>query len=328
MVTREVEQADAGIRLDRWFKRNYPGVSHGLLEKCARKGHVRVDGLKAKPSDRVEAGQVLTFPESFEAVDRGERPVKKTMAQPNPADIHALQQCVIFKNEHVLVLNKPASLAVQGGSGQAKHVDGMLEHLRFGADERPRLVHRLDRDTSGCLLIARSARAAAELARQLKNREMEKTYLALVIGMPMPLQGVIQLPLLKKMQGKDSRMEAREAVEVDEEEGKYAVTEYRVIEHLSDRLSWVELVAVTGRTHQLRVHMAAIGHPIVGDGKYGGPEAFVRGGLALPRQLHLHAWRIVVPDLFGTRIKVTAPLPPHMRESEELLGTEVGRVKK
>lgn len=315
-----VTDADHDIRLDRWFRRHCPAVPQALLEKSLRQGKVKLDGRKAKSSDRVAAGQAIALPEAWLAEAPSHRPTGKpppVMAE----DARKLEKTVLYRDADVMIVNKPPGVAVQGGTGQKHSLDAMLDVLRFDASERPRLVHRLDRDTSGCLVLARSARAAAELARLFAGRGVEKIYVALVIGLPRPLAGTIRLPLAKLERGRHSRTAAYESVGIDEEAGKPAVTEYRVLEHLSDTLSWVELRPLTGRTHQLRVHMAETGHPIVGDGKYGGAKAFVRG-MKLPPQLHLHAQRIIIPDLRGRRIDTQAPLPPHMRQSREMLGLD------
>lgn len=307
MKEQEVKDADDDIRLDRWFKRHFPSVTHGLLEKSLRKGMVRVDGKKATASTRVNAGQTIRFPEEWASIARA--PKRKHVV--SETDAKAMLRIVIYKDEHMLVVNKPPGLAVQGGTNQSKSLDDMLDALRFGHEERPRLVHRLDKDTSGCLVLARSAKAAHALAKQFAAKDARKIYVALVKGMPMPLKGTIELPL-SKAEGNYEKMDV-------DDDGKPAVTEYEVLEHLSDKLSWVELSPITGRTHQLRVHMAAIGHPIIGDGKYGGQDAYVRGSLEVSTKLHLHAQRIRI-RCFGKDIDVKAPLPPHMRESLQSLG--------
>ena len=315
MSEHPIREADTGIRLDRWFKRHQPDVPHAMLQKWLRKGAVRLDGRKASADTRLQTGQSLSLPDDLPAADKEGAPRRY---RPSEAEISALQHSVLYKDKDVLIINKPSGLAVQGGSKQYKHIDAMLDHLRFSADERPRLVHRLDRDTSGCLVLARSANAAAKLASAFAAKDaVKKTYLALVNGFPLPTEGEIALPLAKLEQGKDSR----EAVQVTQAGGKPALTRYRVVEHLANRLAWVALEPVTGRTHQLRVHMAAIGHPIIGDGKYGGAEAFVHG-IDLAQRLHLHAQSIVLQGAGGKEIRATAPLPPHMVESRKLLGMD------
>ncbi len=311
----EIQEADEGIRLDRWFARHYENVPHALLQKYLRKGLVRVDNAKATTALRVQSGQQITMPTEFAEIAKApKRPLKL-----NPADeklIAELQARILYRDADMLILNKPAGLSVQGGSGQVRHIDGVLDSLRFDATERPRLVHRLDKDTSGVLILARNAKAAAELTKRFASREIEKEYHALVLGMPKPTFGSIRLPLAKQSGGYETMMVA--------EKGMVALpstTDYRVAESLAGSLSWMELKPVTGRTHQLRVHMAAIGHPIIGDGKYGGKDAYV-SGMDLPKQLHLHAYRIRIPNWKRKNIEVTAPLPEHMRESRKLLGMD------
>ena len=304
-----IEADDNDIRLDRWFKRHFPTLTHGVLEKALRKGDIRLDTKKAKSSDRVIKGQTilvkLNIPEEKVGIK------KPSVEKHSSEDSKMLQEAVLYKDNDVIVINKPAGLAVQGGSKITKSVDGMLDALKFDARERPKLVHRLDKDTSGVLVLARSANAATRLMRSFSDKSAEKVYWALIKGVPELKQGKIDLPLAKQEEGDV------EKVAIDEEDGKRAVTYYKVIDILSKTLSWVELMPITGRTHQLRVHMSAIGHPILGDGKYGGKEAFI-DGMGISRKLHLHARRIKIPNM----LDVTAPLPPHMQNSWDNLGLE------
>ncbi len=306
MSEHTVTESDSGIRLDRLFKRHFPQVTHSLLEKSLRKGDIRVDGKKAKASQRMEAGQVVRGEWQVTADDRNKK-LPRVAAPLLQKDVYLMQECVLYKDADIIVINKPPGLAVQGGSGITRSVDGMLDALRFDAKDRPRLVHRLDRDTSGVLVLARSARVAGRLMNAFSGKSIQKTYWALVQGVPIPSEGTIDLALAKQEEGEI------EKVAIDEKNGKRAVTHYRVLEALSRTLAWMELTPVTGRTHQLRVHMASIGHAIIADGKYGGKEVFVSG---LPNKLHLHARRIVVPGV----LDVTAPLPKHMQESWKTLG--------
>lgn len=314
-----VADADDDIRLDRWFKRHFPGVPHGLIEKNLRKGLIRVDGKKAKSSDRVQAGQTLKFPELKVETQKEKR-------EPGTREQGEIQKWVLYKDDNIIVINKPHGLAVQGGNKITRSVDGMLGGLAFGGD-RPKLTHRLDRDTSGCLVLARNAKVAATLGKAFAGRDMEKTYLALVIGQPDPLAGKIDLPILKKdnpkaqASGKSSEYE----IMMVDEEGQKAVTEYRTIDMLGRKFTLMELKPLTGRTHQLRVHMQAIGCPIVGDHKYGGATE-IGESLGVENALHLHARKIVIPPMFGKKaIAVTAPLPPHMKKSFDVLGIELSK---
>lgn len=316
-----IKAEDDGIRLDRWFKRHFPAVTHGMLEKHLRKGAVKLNQKKAKSSDRVSEGQKIEV-HGDELAKAAATPLPgkaPSKFEPTEHEIKDLKQSVLHKDARLLVINKPPGLAVQGGSKIEKNLDDMLTHLRFDKAEKPRLVHRLDKDTSGVLMLARDARTAAILSKRLQRKDVQKFYWALVKGVPEIRRGKIDLPMAKREQGEDSRMEK---VEIDNDAGKDAITRYQVLETLGDQMCWVELEPVTGRTHQLRVHMAAIGHPIVGDGKYGGRDAFVRG-IELSRQLHLHARRIELPEWEdGETLIVEAPLPAHMRKSFDELGLD------
>jgi len=308
-------EADGTLRLDRWFRRHYPSLPHGQLEKLLRTGRVRVDGKKARAGDRVSPGMAIRVPPLDEP--SGPAPGSRPMSRVRPQDEAALRDLVIHRDDHAIVLNKPPGLAVQGGSNTTHHVDGLLDGLRFGNDERPRLVHRLDKDTSGVLLIARTAAAATFFTRAFRDRTTRKTYWAIVAGLPNPRQGRIDLALAKGMvprenKGGGERMRA-------DDEGKDAVTYYTVVDAAGDRASWLALLPLTGRTHQLRAHCAAIGTPILGDGKYGGAAAHIPGGAAAHR-LHLHARALEIPHPGGFTLRVTAPLPPHMRSTWEYLG--------
>jgi 23S rRNA pseudouridine955/2504/2580 synthase len=304
-----VRPDDGESRLDRWFKRHYPGLTHGHLEQLLRLGRVRVDGKRAKACDRVAPGMEIHVPD--EAKRPGEPPSAKS-PRVRPQDMALLRDAVLYRDDHAIVINKPAGLAVQGGSNTERHVDALLDALRFDSDERPRLVHRLDKDTSGVLLIARNAAAAAFFTRAFRDKTTKKIYWAIVVGLPQLLQGRIDLALAK------GGGKGRERVSADEA-GKSAVTYYRVIDHAGERASWLALLPVTGRTHQLRAHCAALGTPILGDGKYGGQRAQLPGGAAAHR-LHLHARSLEVPHPSGGTLRVSAPLPPHMRRMWEFFG--------
>ncbi|WP_420562166.1 RluA family pseudouridine synthase [Thalassobaculum sp.] len=311
--TRVVAQDEAEQRLDRWFKRHFPAVGHGQLSKLLRTGQVRIDGKRAKANQRLEAGQTIRIP------PLGDTPTDHTQfARPARRDSETgaeLQEAVLYRDDEMIAINKPAGLAVQGGSGTTKHVDGALDSLRYGAKERPRLVHRLDKDTSGVLVLARDQRAARRLTHAFRAKSAMKIYWALVVGEPKPAAGQIELPI-GKLPGK-----AGEKMVVDHETGKSAVTRYVTLEKLGRRAALVALFPVTGRTHQLRVHMAAIGTPILGDGKYGGAEAFLQGE-GVSRKLHLHARAIRIPDEDGVPVEVIAPLQDHMIRSFDFFGLE------
>jgi len=300
------------LRLDRWFRRHFPDLSHGRLEKLLRTGQVRVDGRRAKAGQRLAPGQSVRIPPLAEDAGHG-RPKAKPAPAASAAEAAALQAAVLYRDDEVIALNKPPGLAVQGGTRTIRHLDAMLDALRFGNAERPRLVHRLDKDTSGVLLLGRSAAAAAGLAAAFRQRTARKLYWALVVGLPKPRRGKISLALAK---GPGAR---GEQVIAGGTEGKRAVTLYHTIESAGRQVAWLALMPLTGRTHQLRAHAAALGTPILGDAKYGGKEATLQGR-GLSRKLHLHARRIVLPRAGRADLRVTAPLPEHMAASFALFG--------
>jgi 23S rRNA pseudouridine955/2504/2580 synthase len=305
-----VRAEDGELRLDRWFKRHFPTLAHGRLEKLLRTGQIRVDGKRAKASDRVGPGMEVRVPPLGPEAE-APRPER---AEPRPRDIEKLLAAVLYRDEDVIAINKPPGLAVQGGSGTERHLDMMLDALRFGAAERPRLVHRRDRDTSGVLLLARSPAAAAALGAAFRDKAARKIYWAVVVGTPRPRAGTIDMPLAKQAGARGER------VAFDEEAGKRAVTHYTTIENAQKRAAWLALWPVTGRTHQLRVHCAAaLGTPILGDGKYGGAGAQI-AGVKHTRELHLHARAIAIPRPGGGTLRVEAPLPPHMKETWRFFG--------
>lgn len=306
---------DADIRVDRWFKKHYPGLGHGRLEKLLRTGQIRVDGKRVKANQRLEAGQAIRVPPLDAETKEPPKadPSRKKEPKIDDALLEEIKGRILFMDEDVIALDKPAGLATQGGTGQKVHLDGMLDALRFGRKERPKLVHRLDKDTSGALLIARSAPAARWLTAAFRAKTARKVYWALVVGEVKPRAARIDLPIAKAP-GKIG-----EKMIVDFEEGKKAQTDYEVVEQLGKRVAWVALSPVTGRTHQLRVHMSERRAPIIGDGKYGGQEAFlVAEGLS--RKLHLHAREIEVIRPNGSVLKVTAPLPEHMMKAWQFFG--------
>ena len=304
-----VRPEDGTLRLDRWFRRHYPRLSHGRLEKLLRTGQVRVDGKKARAGDPVNPGQAIRVP-PLPDLPPAEPPA--AAAQMRPQDAAMLRDAVIHRDDWAIVLNKPAGLAVQGGTGMTRHIDALLDALRFDFRERPRLVHRLDKDTSGVLLIARTAAAAAFFTRAFRDKTARKIYWAIVSGLPQPPQGRIDLALLKRGGA------GRERVHADEG-GRSAVTYYRVVDHAGTKASWLALLPVTGRTHQLRAHCAALGTPILGDGKYGGNAAQLPGGAAAHR-LHLHARSLRLPHPAGGTLRAVAPLPTHMKRLWEFFG--------
>ncbi len=311
-------------RLDRWFRRHFPQVGQGRVEKLCRKGDIRVNGGRVKASTRVSPGQEIRVP-----------PMPDTQAprhEPNttvsPADAEMIRATVLFRDDHMIAINKPAGLSSQGGSGQTRHVDGLAEALKFGLADGPRLVHRLDKDTSGVMLLARTQRMATALTAAFRHRETRKVYWAAVAGVPQPYRGTIRYGLVKGSsadgKGGGEKMRCVDPNQIADTYGaKRATTEYSVLTSLGRRASWVAMAPITGRTHQLRAHMSEIGHPIIGDGKYGGSGQENLGdgwgaqlGGDISRKLHLHARSIRFEHPMTKKIVTfTAPLPPHMEKT-------------
>lgn len=309
-----VEPDDDGIRLDRWFKRHLPDASFNVVSRWSRTGQLRVDGKRATPGDRLTAGQAIRVPPADTTTAVNARPVRRRRELSEDEMEFALSM-VIHKDDAALVINKPAGLATQGGTKTENHVDGLLDALFFELDSRPKLVHRLDKDTSGALLLARTSRSAGHFSKAFSSRTARKVYWALVVGVPDIADGFIDLPIGKQPSSGGEKMH------VDEQNGQSARTRYRIVERAGNTCAWVELQPYTGRTHQLRVHMAAIGHPIVGDGKYGGKDAFLTGTIS--RKMHLHARRLRIDHPQGHQIDVRADLPPHMQDSFADLGFDI-----
>jgi 23S rRNA pseudouridine955/2504/2580 synthase len=307
-----------GMRVDRFFEGRFPGLSFSHIQRIIRKGEVRVNGKRTEPKSRLEAGQSVRIPPL-----KLDAPKPRDDAPAAQKDRFFLKSITLYEDDDVLVLNKPMGLAVQGGSGTTRHLDGLLEALREpGVDaQRPRLVHRLDKDTAGCLLVAKTRFAASALAKTFRTRAARKIYWALVAGVPKPQQGRISTFLAKQEVEEDSYMRIARHGEKD---AVHAVTYYAVVETAAQKLAWISLKPVTGRTHQLRAHMAHVGNPIIGDPKYFNIENWELPG-GMQDKLHLFARRIVVPHPRGGVIDVTAPLPPHMEQSWNLLGFDAKR---
>ena len=326
--TIHVGEDEGDQRLDRFLKRRFPQLSQGMIEKMCRKGECRVDGGRVKSSTRVDVGQAVRVPPI------PDRPApKREISTVSDKDAQMIRDCVIYQDDHVIALNKPSGLPTQGGSGQSRHVDGLAAALQYDCDDKPRLVHRLDKDTSGVLLLARTRMAAKALTASMRHRETRKIYWALVAGVPTPYLGEIKYGLVKApgrgRGGEGEKMIAVHPRDMDDTKGaKRAHTLYATLYRVASRAAWVAMEPVTGRTHQLRAHMAEIGHPIAGDGKYGGSGQENMGdgwgaqiGGVISKKLHLHA-RMIRFEHPETRkaITVTAPLPPHMAESWDTLG--------
>ena len=309
---RSVDGDEAGMRLDRWFKLHFPGLGFGHLQKLVRSGQVRVDGGRVQTSTRLAAGQKIRVP-----------PLATGDTRPVPVsgigsgdDAALLTRILLHEDRHVLVFNKPAGLAVQGGSGVSRHIDGMLEALRDRKGQKPRLVHRLDRETSGVLVVARTRSAAAALGRHFKDRDTRKYYWAVVRGIPHPRAGKISTYLARGGGGSSDMVEV---VDHGTPGAEHAVTLYATAEQAGQKIAWLVMRPITGRTHQLRVQAAHIGHPIIGDPKYFHVQNWDLPG-GLQNRLHLLARRIVIPHPAGGILDVSAPLPPHMRQTWAVMG--------
>ncbi|MGH6865294.1 MAG: RluA family pseudouridine synthase [Methyloceanibacter sp.] len=312
---RIVNAGEDGMRVDRWFKSHYAALPHSRLEKLLRTGQVRVDGGRAKASTRLVAGQTIRIP-----------PLPDVPPPPGPrqalskADREFLSSITLYEDDDLLVLDKPSGIAVQGGTKTVHHIDRLLEGLGDGPEMRPRLVHRLDRDTSGVLVIAKRRRVAAKLGRAFQTRSVRKIYWALVHGVPKPPQGKIEAALVKA--GGPDGDRVRKARPGEQDRAQSAVTHYAVVDRAGQQTSFVSLKPVTGRQHQLRAHMAIIGHPILGDDKYPSGSEFPEG---IEKKLHLHARRISLPHPSGEGVvDVTAPLPEHMKRSFRSFGFAEG----
>ncbi len=311
---RQVESDEDGMRLDRWFATHFPQLGFGRLQKLIRNGEVKVDRAKVTTSTRLSPGQTVRIP----PIDDPDtvKPVKL-----NSADAEFLRSLILYEDDDIYVFNKPHGLAVQGGSGQTRHIDGMLKSLPNKKGEAPRLVHRLDRDTSGCLIVAKTKAAASHFGTVFRSRSARKIYWAVVAGNPHPQQGEISCFLARQSTEDGEQMVV---VKNGTPGAQHSMSYYSTTDTASKRFAWVTLKPVTGRTHQLRVHMAQLGTPIIGDPRYFNIENW-QGAPGLSEGLHLHARRIAIPLRNGKRLDISAPLPPHMRASFETLGFDPDR---
>ena len=319
-IKRHVVSAEEdGMRLDRWFRLHFPQVTFAYLNKLTRTGQVRVGTARVKTSTRLAAEQEVRVPPL--AFDKRPADAPKADVKPLTREERRLfESMVLHEDKDIYILNKPSGFAVQGGTKTHHHLDGLLMGLGADLGERPLLVHRLDRDTSGVIVVARRRAVASALGKLFATRNVKKTYWAATKGVPKPHQGRIEVALVKAKGPEGDRMRA--SAEGEEDDEQHAVTNYSVIDKASSVTAWVSLRPVTGRQHQLRAHMAHIGTPILGDNKYGGDEGLPEG---VPNKLHLHARRIVFPHPRGGTIDISAPLPPHMLETWALFGFDPNR---
>ncbi len=312
-----ITEDEADIRLDRWFRRHFPVLTQGTIQKLCRTGQIRVDGKRVDAATRLVPGQTVRIP-----------PLPASPAPPpapaplDPATLRELEGMVVYMDDALIAMNKPHGLPVQGGPGIIRHLDGLMEGFRQGAADKPRLVHRLDMDTSGLLLLARTPGVAAKLAAAFRSRHVEKTYWAVVAGRPSPQEGRLEAPLVKF--GGLRGGERVAIAESGEEDSAHAITDYRTLDAAGRKLAWLELKPLTGRTHQLRVHCVALGAPIVGDSKYGGETGRVEG---LADKLHLHARALSLPHPYGGTLQLEAELPAHMRETFRAMGFAAPKAK-
>ena len=299
----KVKRADDGMRLNRWFLKYYPGLSLGRFQKLLRTKQIKVDGKKAEANLKLVAGQEIRIPPLDE-----EKAVPNFENKVSAKDAAFIQAMVIYKDENIIVLNKPSGLAVQGGSNTTRHIDGMLEALKFGLEEKPKLVHRIDKDTSGLLVLARNRKYADLLTKAFREHKLPKTYLALVVGCPKNEEGVIKAALEKV---------GEKSMVLDD--GKPAVTEYKVLDNAGDKFALIEASPLTGRTHQIRAHLEYLGVPIVGDDKYFGGESRKKFG-EITDKLHLHAYKIDLSVIYNKKMVLKAPISAYFKADLEALG--------
>ena len=321
VTQKTINEDENGMRLDRWFALHFPQVKFGRLQKMIRTGQVRVNKGRVKTNTRLVQGQVVRIPPIEK--EQGQDKEQSNKIKYNEADAQFLRQLILYEDDDVIVLNKPHGLAVQGGSGTSRHIDGMLKSLPNKKGEAPRLVHRLDRDTSGCLLLAKSRAVASHFGAVFRSRSARKIYWAIVAGVPNPSQGTISC-FVARQSTRDGEQMA--VVEKGYKGAQHSMTHYSVTDNAGRKFSWVTLKPVTGRTHQLRVHMMNLGNPILEDPRYFDREDWNwEPPEGLGKGLHLHARRLAIPLRNGEKLDISAPLPPHMKKSFDMLGFDAKR---
>lgn len=298
----KVKEQDDGMRLNRWFLKYYPDLPLSRLQKLLRTKQIKVDGKKVEASLKLQAGWEIRIP------PLEDKPQEKNKDFVSDKNAELIQSMVIYKDNNIIVLNKPSGLAVQGGTNTFHHIDAWLPALKYEKEEAPKLVHRIDKDTSGLLVLARDRKNAEILTKAFREHNLQKTYLALVRGCPKKMSGEIKAPLEKI--GEKS---------VVASEGKKALTDYKVLDNVGDKFALIEAKPLTGRTHQIRAHLEYIGTPIVGDDKYFGE---VKEKVSdITDKLYLHSYKIDLSSIYKG-MKIKAELPKHFTEALETLGLE------
>ncbi len=305
-----------GLRLDKWLGTLYPQIKYGEWARLFRKGHIRLNGKRVKGSERLEAHQWVRLPPpailNEAATLNPQRPRQRQTSALSSDMEKKLKSWIVFEDAHLIIFNKPAGLAVQGGTKQTLHLDGLLQAWGQKIGATFKLVHRLDKETSGLIVIAKTTPSAAALADSFKQRQLEKIYIAITQGVLHPLTGSINDPI-HFQEGKYEKM-------IVDPQGKKALTFYHVLSHASKKASCIALSPATGRTHQLRVHLAHHNCPILGDGQYGDASVFWQN---LPKHLYLHAYQLTfMHPVLKKKLTFSAPLPPYFREAFELLGMQ------
>ncbi len=301
-----ITEQDNDIRLDRFFKRHFPDVPFGMVAKAVRRKAIRLNGARCDVSTRLCTGDVISFP-SFN-VDENPTEVKKDFSK----QAREFEKYIIYKDSYILVINKPAGLAVQGGTGINVSVDDLATHWNFEYEDKPKLVHRIDKETSGILILARKVDVAAELSELFKRRQIDKFYTAITKGVIDPRTGTLVSYLAKKQVDDDY-----EKV-VSTTDGKKAITNYEVIDYAASSYALLSLNILTGRTHQIRQQLAEKNCPILGDSKYGNRESTPN---FIKPKLYLHA-TLLKFELRGKLYELKADFPDYFKDALLNLGLD------